>query len=459
MGGRILIVDDVGANRFVMMRMLSNAFYEPIEAASGHEALALARDTNPDLVLLDIEMPDLGGIATCQKLKADPRTAGIPVVMVTAYNDVGRKMQALRAGAEDVIGKPINETVLLARIRSLLRARETERQLGLRESTYREFGFAEPPAAFAPRARVVIVGPAAPELARSTSPHLDADIVAANRESILRDSQKGRAPDAFVVALGGGGSVREGLMLIAELRARAETRHAAICVHIAGLDEDDRGQDAAAMALDLGANDLIEPDATPEEIAYRIRAQIDRKLQADRLRASVETGLRLAMTDPLTGLHNRRYAMPHLQKMADAARREGRRIAVMVLDIDRFKSINDTHGHAAGDAVLVEIADRLRSNLRAADLIARLGGEEFLVALPDTTPEAAQATAERLRRVIAARPVPLPRGEADISVTLSIGLALGPTDSGIEDLIDRADRALLGSKSAGRNQVTIGQTA
>lgn len=455
MGGRILIVDDVSANRFVLARILSDAFYEPIEAASGAEALDLARTANPDLVLLDIEMPDLGGIATCQRLKADPRTAAIPVVMVTAYNDSARKMQALRAGAEDVIGKPINETVLLARIRSLLRARETERQLGLRESTYREFGFAEPPAAFAPRARVVIAGPAAPDLAESVSSRLDAEILAADRDSILRDSQKGRAPDAFVVALGGD-QVRDQLMLIAELRARAETRHAAICVHLAGLGHDQQGQDAAAMALDLGANDLIEPDATPEEIAYRIRAQIDRKLQADRLRASVEAGLRLAMTDPLTGLHNRRYAMPHLQRIADAARRDGRRIAVMVLDIDRFKSINDTYGHAAGDAVLVEIADRLRSNLRAADLIARLGGEEFLVALPDTTGKAAQATAERLRRVIAARPVSLPRDKTEISVTLSIGLALGPTEAGIEDLIDRADRALLAAKSAGRNQVNLG---
>jgi two-component system cell cycle response regulator len=215
------------------------------------------------------------------------------------------------------------------------------------------------------------------------------------------------------------------------------------------------------MALDLGANDLIEATADPEETAHRIRTQIDRKRQSDRLRDSVATGLRLAMTDPLTGLHNRRYALPHLTRIAERAELAGRQFAVMVLDLDRFKSINDTYGHAAGDTVLVEVAQRLKSNLRAVDLLARIGGEEFLVALPETTPEAAQATAERLRRVIGERSIPLPKGEEDIPVTVSIGLVLGPstTYGSVDDLVNLADRALLGSKAEGRNLVTVGRSA
>nr|WP_290428619.1 GGDEF domain-containing protein [Defluviimonas salinarum] len=165
------------------------------------------------------------------------------------------------------------------------------------------------------------------------------------------------------------------------------------------------------------------------------------------------------MTDPLTGLNNRRYALPHLARIAERARAAGRQFAVMVLDLDRFKAINDSRGHAAGDAVLIEVAARLRGNLRAVDLLARIGGEEFLVALPDTTPEAAQATAERLRRVIGDRPVPMPDGAAAIPVTLSIGLALGPGPASVEDLVDLADRALMGSKADGRNIVTVGRSA
>ena len=149
--------------------------------------------------------------------------------------------------------------------------------------------------------------------------------------------------------------------------------------------------------------------------------------------------------------------------MAERARETGRQFAVMVLDLDRFKSINDTYGHAAGDAVLVEVARRLTSNLRGVDLIARIGGEEFLVALPDTTPEAAHATAERLRRMVGETPVPLPQRMGSTIVTLSIGMTVANSPAGdmrqVEELIGLADRALLGAKTQGRNLVTVARSA
>lgn len=458
MGGKILIVDDVATNRIVLKVKLASAFYETIQASTGAEALGYAQRFRPDLILLDIELPDIGGIDVCERLKSDPVTRDIPVVMITAFHDMARKMRALRAGAEDVVWKPIDEAVLLARIRSLLRARETVQQLGLRDSTYRELGFAEPVQAFARPALVALVAArsgTAMTWRRDLEPYLDARLVVLDRETALGDRGQHPAPDVYVVAadLDRPG---DGLMLVSELRSRATTRYSSVCVMLPP-----EAKNTAAMALDLGANDLIEATADPEETAHRIRTQIERKRQSDRLRDSVAAGLRLAMTDPLTGLHNRRYALPHLSRIADRAQAAGRQFAVMVLDLDRFKSINDTHGHAAGDAVLVEVAERLKSNLRAVDLLARIGGEEFLVALPETTPEAAQATAERLRRVIGERPVPLPGGELSVPVTLSIGLAIGPArDRGsVDDLVNLADRALLGSKAEGRNLVTMGRTA
>ncbi len=456
--GKVLIVDDVATNRIVLKVKLAAAFYETIQASGGREALDIARKVRPDLILLDVELPDLNGIAVCESLKNDPATSDIPVVMVTAFRDMNRKMEALRAGAEEVFWKPLDETVLLARMRSLLRARETAQQLGLRDSTYRELGFAEPAQTFAGRALIGVVADR-PEFAlalkRELSAFLDDNFVVLDRETALAPRLNGPMPDVYLVAanLGGPG---EGLRLLSELRSRAATRYSSVCVILPA-----EAREAAAMALDLGASDLIEASADPEEMALRVRTQIVRKQQSDRLRSSLADGLRLAMTDPLTGLHNRRYALPHLARIADRAAGAGRQFAVMVLDLDRFKSVNDTYGHPAGDSVLVEIAGRLRSNLRAVDLLARIGGEEFLVALPDTTPEAAQLTAERLRRVIGERPVPLPGGSGTIPVTMSIGLALGPGRPGgtVEDLISLADRALLGAKAEGRNQVTVGLSA
>src|SRR5690606_26808869 len=379
-----------------------------------------------------------------------------PVVMITAFRDSARKMDALKAGAEEVFWKPIDELVLLARLRSLLRARETAEQLGLRDSTYRELGFAEAAQEFAGQALVgLVAGRAETALAwkRELQGHLGDRILVLDRETALGTFAGGKVPDVFVVAadLGRAG---EGRRLISELRSRAATPYTSVCGMLPA-----QGREVAAVAPVLGAADLIEENADPAEMALRITTQIARKRQSDRLRASVADGLRLAMMDPLTGLHNRRYALPHLARIAERAEATGRQFAVMVLDLDRFKAINDTLGHAAGGTVLVEVADRLRSNLRAVDLIARIGGEELLVALPDTTLDAARATAERLRRVVGERPVRLKDGSG-VAVTTSIGLALGGRGArGLEDLIGLADTALLDAKAEGRNQVTIGRSA
>jgi len=215
------------------------------------------------------------------------------------------------------------------------------------------------------------------------------------------------------------------------------------------------------MALDLGANDILTEGFLPAELAIRLRTQLRRKADGDRLRASVEDGLRLAVTDPLTGLYNRRYAVTHLGRIAENAAATGRPFAVMVADLDRFKSINDTWGHPAGDAVLVEIAHRLRDNLRAVDMVARIGGEEFLIAMPDTDDAAAELAADRLRRIAQSTPVTLRDGRTRVAATISIGVAVSAED-GTEpnaDLIDRADRALLAAKAEGRNQVTLSRPA
>nr|WP_246391213.1 GGDEF domain-containing protein [Limimaricola variabilis] len=178
-------------------------------------------------------------------------------------------------------------------------------------------------------------------------------------------------------------------------------------------------------------------------------------------------GLEASLTDALTGLWNRRYALPHLARLITEARKRNRPLAVMLLDIDLFKAVNDRHGHAAGDAVLAQVAARLRDGLRPADLIARIGGEEFLVAMPDATLDQARRAAERLRRRIRERPFDIGgSGQASLQVvTVSVGVALGPGPAGAapdmaaEALMRRADTALYAAKRTGRNRVKVSLSA
>jgi two-component system cell cycle response regulator len=259
-------------------------------------------------------------------------------------------------------------------------------------------------------------------------------------------------PDVFIVqedSADGAGALR----FLSELKSHQATRHSAVCV----LGRPAEG-DEAAMAFDLGADDVIGPDVTPAELALRTRSLVRRKRQADRQRTRMQDSLRLALVDPLTGLYNRRYALPQLEAIAARAAETAAPYTVMVVDLDRFKLVNDQHGHAAGDQVLVEVSRRLTANLRASDLLARIGGEEFLAVLPDCGMAEARRVAERLCEAVEERPIRLASGQG-LSVTVSIGVAVAGGAARrpalVDKVVEQADLALLDSKGSGRNQVTF----
>ncbi len=459
MAGRILIVDDVATNRIVLKVKLTAACYEVLQASGGDEALMRARVNAPDLILLDQRMLDMDGTTLCKHLKDDPETARIPIIIITAHNDNVSKIEALRAGADEFLSKPLDDLTLLARVRSLMRARDTVEELRLRDGTSRALGFAEAASDFtAPATIAMIAASTITSVAWKTGlgKATHDQIVVVPKEQALSQMITEDAPDVFVIACDLA-KPDEGLRLMSELRSRPETRHSAVLMVIPK-----GASNKFATALDLGASDLMFEGFDPEEMALRVKTQVRRKQQGDRLRETMRDGLRMAVIDPLTNLYNRRYAMPHLARIAERAKTTQRPYAVMVLDIDRFKAVNDTYGHAAGDTVLQEISSRISNNLRGADMVARIGGEEFLVAMPDTQLDEARNTAERLRQVIDDYPIDLGRGKGSVQISLSIGVALGgqPSDSRtVEQLIECADQALFLSKSEGRNQVTVSRTA
>jgi two-component system cell cycle response regulator len=218
------------------------------------------------------------------------------------------------------------------------------------------------------------------------------------------------------------------------------------------VDPDERQR--LVKALEIGINDILPRPIDPQELSARVKTQIQRKRYTDYLRQNLDHSLELAVTDQLTGLHNRRYMAGQLDALVRRAAAGGDAVAVLVIDIDHFKKINDSFGHAVGDEVLREFAVRLASNVRAIDLPVRFGGEEFVVVMPDTELEHAHRIAERIRLHVAGSPFRVMGGEELLTVTISIGVAasLGETD-GPAPLIKRADEAMYEAKSKGRNCV------
>ncbi|WP_039017496.1 diguanylate cyclase domain-containing protein [Halocynthiibacter namhaensis] len=470
MAGQILIVDDVATNRIMLKVRLTGACYDVLQAGTGQDALSMAQRERPDLIILDYDLPDISGTEICERLSNDPITRDIPVVMAIAQIDHETRISALRAGAEDYLTKPFDEMTLLARVRSLLRARQTEKELRLRDDTSRELGFAEAPPVFIKPAEVALIGGCPDAVSWKTALGLagcrhririvapeDALAWPTPKKSTDHQKTENQTPDIFIIP---GDLERQdgGLRLLSELRSRAATRHAGIIMML-----HPNAQQQAIIALDLGANDLMAGTFDAEELKVRLDALATRKRRSDQLRNSVRDRLRLAMQDPLTGLFNRRYAFTHLARISDHADNSGNPFAVMMLDIDRFKQVNDTWGHQVGDKVLCGVAKRLQENMRDVDLVARIGGEEFLVAMPDTNLDQARLAAERIRSLVEEIPVVIGADVPPIHVTLSIGVSIGGVNDGVshqpENLMMLADQALYASKNQGRNTVSFNLTA
>ena len=205
-------------------------------------------------------------------------------------------------------------------------------------------------------------------------------------------------------------------------------------------------------AMEAGASDYLQKPITPVPLLARTRNLLKLRRRTQELIAVNRQLEAMAMTDPLTGLANRRHFLDRAATELQRAQRFGHAMAVLMVDADHFKQVNDTYGHDAGDRVLCALASLLEANARRLDIIGRLGGEEFAVASLETDADSAMALAERIRGAIAETAIDI--GNAVLSITVSIGLTgLQPADASVDDLLKRADAALYGAKRAGRNRV------
>jgi two-component system cell cycle response regulator len=449
MTARILVVDDVEPNVRLLEAKLTIEYYDVLSCHDGLTALKLASDEKPDIILLDVMMPGMDGFETCKRLKADPETRHIPVVLVTALDGREDRIRGLEAGADDFLTKPLDDLVLFARVRSLVRLKLIMDELREREESGRRLGVSTDGAGRlrGSGGRVLIVddnerqsAKIVEELSREHRPVVETDAGAAliASKGLIDLMIVNTVADTF-----------DGLRLIAQVRSAEPTRHLPI---LAIVDAAERPR--LVKALELGVNDILSRPIDSEELAARARTQIRRKRYTDFLREKLDYSLEMAVTDALTGLHNRRYMAGQLQAFVQRANHGGDPVAVLVLDIDHFKSVNDGFGHDAGDEVLSEFAVRLATNVRAVDLPCRLGGEEFVVVMPDTTLADAHRIADRIRRDIGLAPFRVMGGKEHLTVTVSIGVSatIGSDDTP-EALLKRADEGVYEAKASGRNQV------
>lgn len=453
MSARVLVVDDILPNVKLLEAKLSSEYYDVLTATNGPEALEKVVSQSPDIVLLDVMMPGMDGFEVCRKIKENPATAHVPVVMVTALTDASDRIKGLEAGADDFLSKPLNDTALMSRVRSLVRLKMTVDEWRVRENTATQLGVVDNTANAmnepVEHARILVIEDQSYESKKfGEALKADDDIVVVV-ETGIEAMTKVNESDYDLLAVSLNLKNEDGLRLCSHLRSSEKTRSIPILM-IANEEDMPR----IAHGLEIGAHDYILRPVDRNELLARVRTQVRRKRFQQRLRSNFELSLSMALTDPLTGLYNRRYFEVHLQKLLQKNQQSKKAMAVLMMDIDHFKSINDTHGHGVGDEILKIFAHRVKDSLRSFDLVARLGGEEFVVILPDVSTEMAYFIAERLRRAIADEPFACSAEGGQVSITTSLGAVIVDADSAelsMEEILKLADDALYDAKENGRN--------
>ncbi|AVH41390.1 PleD family two-component system response regulator [Agrobacterium tumefaciens] len=451
MTARVLVVDDIPANVKLLEARLLAEYFDVVTAEDGFKALAICDEEQVDIILLDIMMPGMDGFEVCERLKANPNTAHIPVVMVTALDQPSDRVRGLKAGADDFLTKPVNDLQLIARVKSLVRLKAVSDELRLRAETARQIGIEEmlrSDGLMQTPGRVLVAdGRASSQerIVRALKPVAEVDAVTEPQAALLK-----AAGNPFeLVIVNSNFENYDPLRLCSQLRSLERTRFLPLL-----LVAEQGADDMVARALDLGVNDYILRPIDPNELVARSLTQIRRKRYNEHLRLNLQHTMELAIVDGLTGLNNRRYLDNHLKILFDRAAVRGRPISICMTDIDRFKLVNDTYGHDVGDEVLREFAARIRSTVRGADLACRYGGEEFVVVMPDTPMELAASVAERLRAIVEDKPFYVRSIDRELSITASLGIATSSGAFGAPDeILKQADKALYEAKHAGRNRV------
>lgn len=453
MTARVLVVDDIPTNVKLLEARLTAEYFDVVPAYSGQQAIDICHENDIDIILLDVMMPDMDGFEVCRRLKSDRQTQHIPIVMITALDQPSDRVQGLESGADDFLTKPPEDIQLLARVKSLVRLKILTDELRARARTSQQLAAEDGELVMAEigttNGRVLVVDDDALSAER-----LYNLLSGENQVTVMRDptsiAMHAATADFEVALVSMALKDFDPLRVVSQLRTLEKTRGLPI---ILVAESSDRAK--VVRGLDLGVNDFIYRPLERHELVARVRTQIRRQRYAAELRESVNSTLAMAVTDELTGLYNRRYFDRHMGIMLEKAREQDRSLAVMMLDIDHFKRVNDQHGHDVGDTILKDFSTRVQRNIRGVDLACRYGGEEFVVLMPDISQAQAEAIGERIRSAVGEQVFDIGGGQ-ELAVTVSVGLAISNVESDTPDtLLKRADVALYRAKENGRNRVVF----
>lgn len=444
MTANILVVDDLEPNIKVLEAKLLKEYYVVYTANSGHAALEVLKNHKIDVILLDCMMPELDGFETCKRIKANPETTHIPVVIVTALYDVEYRIKGLEAGADEFLTKPVNDTALFARLKSLCRIKSIIDELKLRNVTNVELGIkTQKISQDFSNSKILIINDDMVQSKHMMTmlSKLTSNIKIIPDETMITSLKEEQfIPDATIISCQI--ETTDPLRLLTNQYIKNSS--------IMMLAEEENIP-MVIRALDLGASDYFIVPIDTNEIIARIKTQLRRKYYQTSLRTNLEVGMNMAIKDGKTNLYNSRYLDTHLPHLIEQANESRKSLYALMLDIDNFKPINDIHGHQIGDNAIILVSSVLSTHFRITDLVARYGyGDEFIVILSDIDEEDILGIAERTRAAISKCVI-----TPNIQVTVSIGITKFLPIDDAHSFIARTDQALYQAKHAGRNTVKI----
>jgi len=445
--GRVLVADSDSQIMRMLADLLRGEGYEASEAGGGEKLLEAVSARSPDLVLLDAELSGLDGFEVTRRIKANLGTLQIPVILMSYPRGGGRWSRGLEAGADEFLVKPVDPAELLVRVQSMIRLKRYAEQLAqfTREGALGSAMAADLQAPAQPT--VLLLGPEASESGpiEQALEERGCDTVRADDEADALTTAAQRAVDVILLRVAWPGAGPLGLCRL--LKEQDTMRNAQVIVLCPRNDPQSR-----IAALEHGADDYLTVPCDLAELSTRVLLLARRKSHLDALQARYRSALSAASLDGLTGLYNNTAFKRLLDLEVKRSRRHSIAVALILLDVDDFKRVNDGLGHLAGDTVLAEIGTILRQAGREIDLPARYGGDEFAIGLPHTDSRGAMVVAERVRKAILSHGFFGEGGAAD-PVTVSIGVSSFPSDAdSLEELIRKTDACLYTAKLKGKNR-------